>query len=162
MYRTFTTITTSFICALALIVIGGCAAKELASKEEDAQAKEFVAPANKSNIYIVRKGGIRGQAIHMSIALDREVVAAIQNDTYVLLQVNPGKHRLEIGNSLKKTLPNVDFLHPVNINLETLPGRSYFVAGNMTMGRPNVSVLPESEGRILLSKAKFRRVPTLK
>ncbi len=151
--------------ALMVVVIGflvsACASKNLTTREDDGLAKLFNPPADKSYIYVVRERAIRGQAIHMSISLDREVVGAIQNNTYVLLETTPGEHKIEVGNSVSNEKLKVDFLSPTNIDLETLPGRVYFIAGNLTMGRPDIKIVADEEGRKLLGTDKFRRVDSL-
>ena len=151
--------------ALMVVVIGflvsACASRDLATREDDSSAKLFNPPADQSYIYVIRERAIRGQAIHMSISLDREVVGAIQNNTYVLLEATPGKHKIEIGNSVSSEKLNVDFLSPAIIALETLPGRVHFIAGNMTMGRPDIKIVADEEGRKLLGNDKFKRVESL-
>jgi hypothetical protein len=152
----------AILIAVCVVAVSGCASTNLASGEADAAAKRFAPPANKSYVYIIRQRAVRGQAIHMSISMDREVVGAIQNKTYMLIEVAPGSHVLEIGNSMSGSGSDVDFLHPIRIELETLPGRSYFLAGNLTMGRPNVKIVTEAEGKALIVDNKFKRVQALR
>ena len=160
-YRTPCQYLPALLVLLFLTLLTGCANTQLASKEEDALAKQFSPPADRSYIYIIRESAIRGQAIHLSISIDRGVVGAIQNKTYALVDVKPGKHIVEVGNSVNGKGPNLDFLHPLRINLETLPGRSYFIAGHLTMGTPDIKVIPESQGRSLIVDKNFKRVKTL-
>lgn len=145
---------------LLIIVLSatGCATKQFASKEQDDAAKQFNPPADKSLIYVMRRSGIRGQAVHLSISLDRKIVGVIQKNTYIVLETEPGNHTLEFGTSVSNVEGRIDLILPSNLKLETLPGRVYFIIGNLTMSRPDVEIISDEQGRKLLVQENYKRV----
>jgi hypothetical protein len=153
-----------YVALMAVIVgflVSACATQHLATREDNILAKQFNPPADKSYIYVIRESTITGAAIFMSISLDQEVAGALQNNRYVLLEATPGRHEIQVGSSRRGEKKNVEFIAPTVIELETLPGRAYFIAGNMTMGRPDIRIVADEKGRKLLGKDKFKRVESL-
>ena len=109
---------------LSVIIMTGCVSKNLASEDFDRSAKQFNPPADKSFIYVLRSS-YHGDW-HMGVTLDGKTVGSIRNKTYVLLEVLPGHHQLKLG-------PLVTKIDAPDIELETLPGRSYFVSARFEM-----------------------------
>jgi hypothetical protein len=85
------------IAPFSLIVVAGllagCASVPTASDEVDRQAKTFAVAPGKSNIYLFRNESM-GAAVKMDVALDGRPVGQTAAKTYMLFEVEPGKHTL--------------------------------------------------------------------
>jgi Protein of unknown function (DUF2846) len=94
----------------------------MSSSDEDAKAKQFEVPADKSRIYVYRNESLGG-AIKVPITLDGQMVGQTARKTYFIFDVSPGKH--EVGcvaeTSSKATV-------------DALPGKIAFVWQEMKMG----------------------------
>jgi len=122
-----------------LIVLNGCASVPMASLDLDKEAKQFSAPHDKSRIYIYRNESLGG-AVRMVVSLDGATLGQTGPKTYFVVDVQPGKHRIE---SLTENVATLD--------LETQPGKSYFVWQEVKMGlwsaRSALHQVPEEQGR---------------
>lgn len=74
-----------------LLLLPGCASVPLASKEQDAAAKQFQAPADKGRIYVYRNEFLGG-AVKIPITLDGRVAGSTLKNTYLAFDVDPGTH----------------------------------------------------------------------
>lgn len=124
---------------LALVLLGGCASVPMASKDHDAQAKEFTVQKNQSNIYLYRNENIGG-AIAIPVMIDGRVAGKTAAKTYFLWSVPPGKHEIvSMGENTEK------------ITLDTKAGKNYFVWQEIKMGmwqpRTLLHVMNEEDGR---------------
>lgn len=109
--------------ALAVVLMAtGCASVPMASPEQDAAAKTFVVKPNKANVYVYRNESF-GAAVKMPVALNGRLVGDTAAKTYMLLEVDPGKHTL-----VSKT-ENDSIL---DITAEA--GNNYFVWQEVKMG----------------------------
>jgi len=150
------------LLALSMIFVTGCVTKNLAGKDLDRSAKSFNPPADKSFIYVMRNS-YHGDW-HMAVTLDGNSVGTIRNKTFLLLEVLPGDHRIKLG------LP-VEYIEmtPADIELETLPGRSYFLSARFTMApgmlfnvdTVDAEILSEEVGKDLILRKYKRAVSSL-
>lgn len=147
--------TTTALTGLAVLLLSGCVQSQLASKESNTEAKRFTAPADISYVYVVRRKAIRLNGVYLAVSIDREVVGKLGNRSYLLAELTPGHHEIEI----RPDSTAID--HPIKLELETLPGRSYFIVGHMTMGRPDMKVVSEEDGKALLRDTRFERAELL-
>lgn len=69
-------------------LLSGCASVPMADTSADAQAKQFVAPANAANLYIYRNETF-GAAVKMPVLVDGMAVGDTVAHTYILKQVTP-------------------------------------------------------------------------
>ncbi|HXH64023.1 MAG TPA: DUF2846 domain-containing protein [Mariprofundaceae bacterium] len=111
------------ILVVALLsLLGGCATVPMASLDKDNQAKTFQAPPQASRIYIYRNENMGG-AIPMAVSVDGKTVGQTGPKTYFMLDVAPGKHRIE---SLTENV--------ASLTLNTEQGKSYYVWQEVKMG----------------------------
>lgn len=106
------------VVAAALIgaaFVTGCASVPMASPERDSQAKSFTVKHDKSNIYVYRNESM-GAAVKLPIVLDGKIVGDTAAKTFMLLEVNPGNHKLVSKGETDSAL-----------DLVTKPGTNYFV-----------------------------------
>ncbi len=82
---------TAVILVLAL-TLWACATVALAPPAKDQQAKTFEVSEQEANIYVFRRAKIAGDALLLPIYLDGQFVGGVAPETFLLLQVNPGKH----------------------------------------------------------------------
>lgn len=81
------------VAALAIATLSGCASVPMASEAQDAEAKQFMPPKGKANIYVYRNEFLGG-AVAMEIDLDGKQVAVTRANNFVRLIVAPGKHTI--------------------------------------------------------------------
>ena len=102
--------------------VTGCASVPMASPERDSQAKTFSVKPDKSNIYVYRNESMGG-AVKLPVVLDGKIVGDTAAKTFMLLEVNPGKHQLVSKGETDSTL-----------ELLTQPSKNYFVWQEVKMG----------------------------
>ena len=83
----------TLVAALAVAALAGCASVPMASPELDARAKAFATDPAKAGLYVYRNESL-GAAIKMPVTLDGKPVGTTAAKTYLMLMVEPGKHRL--------------------------------------------------------------------
>lgn len=82
------------VLAIVLAVLSGCASVPMASKEQDAAAKSFAAPASdKAGLYVYRNSFV-GQALRKVVSIDGTVIGTTANKTYFYKEIAPGGHKL--------------------------------------------------------------------
>ncbi len=106
---------------LASAFLSGCASVKMASKEQDAAAKQFVASADKAKIYVYRNETL-GAALKMPVTLDKKHIGDTASKTYFVLEVAPGKHTLTSQGTES------------SLDIETEAGKTYFVWQEVKMG----------------------------
>ena len=97
----------------------------------------------------------------MLVTLDGKSVGTVRNKTFLLLEVLPGDHQIKLG-------PYVN-ITPTEIELETLPGRSYFLSARFTMApgmlfnveSVEAEILSEEVGKDIISRKYKRAVSSL-
>ena len=83
------------ICiAIVSLAMSGCATVALMPDKLDATAKRFSPSPGKANIYVARMGSLLGMDRLFTVYLDGRLVGSIAPNTYLLLEVAPGEHRL--------------------------------------------------------------------
>lgn len=76
-----------------VLICAGCATISLAEREQDLQAKRFMADQNKATIYIYRiKKGIAGVGALSEIRKDGKIIGRIVPGTFLQIIVDPGKY----------------------------------------------------------------------
>jgi hypothetical protein len=94
----------------------------MASMEQDAAAKTFQAPPDKSRIYLYRNEAM-GSAVKIPVTLDGRMAGQTGPKTYFVWDVAPGVHELTcVGETSGK------------LSLTTKPGQAYYVWQEMKMG----------------------------
>jgi hypothetical protein len=96
----------------------------MASKEQDAAAKQFSPPPkNKAGLYMYRNL-LKGQALKKRLLLDGVVIGATANKTFFYREIMPGKHTLATESEFGDN----------SITLQTDAGKNYFVQQYIKMG----------------------------
>lgn len=151
----------SLFITIMVMGITGCASPKLAPLELDKIAKEFAPPAHKSYIYVMRNYTFDSNAILMKVLLKEHInfiyereVSFLAADTYVLFEVSPGKYEV-----ITKSAPRVN---KGIIQLETLPGRAYFIASQFGTIDPDlplyIELLPNEVGKKTILENNYKRV----
>lgn len=135
------------VTAIAVATLSGCASIPMASKEKDLDAKQFIVPAYKSNIYVYRNE-FMGGAVGMEIDLDGKQVAITRNNNYVRLVVEPGKH------SITSHAENDD-----TIEVDAIEGNNHYVWQEVKMGimmaRTKLHIVDEETGKKGVNECKL-------
>lgn len=91
---------------------------------------------------------------HIEYAVYRREVSFLAADTYVLFEVSPGKYEV-----ITKSAPREN---KGIIQLETLPGRTYFIASQFGTIDPDlplyIELLPNEVGKKTILENNYRRV----
>lgn len=124
-----------------------CIAVPLAEKAEDTKAKQFQAPvAAKSRIYIVRPY-LQEQKKKSSLLIDGQAITEIAPMTYVVLDVNPGVHRITLN-----THDNTE------LQLDLEAGKVYYIQYKLTVWFETVTghltLLDEKKGKSQVLESK--------
>ncbi|HEC20102.1 MAG TPA: DUF2846 domain-containing protein [Gammaproteobacteria bacterium] len=106
----------------ALALLSGCASVPMATKADDAMAKQFKVSPDKARIYVYRNEML-GAAIPMVVALDGKVMGKTAAKTYFVFEVNPGPHEIMSQGEKDKVL---------TVNAEA--GKNYYVWQEVKMG----------------------------
>lgn len=127
--------------------VTGCASVPMASPERDSQAKTFGVKPDKSNIYIYRNESMGG-AVKLPVVLDGKIVGDTAAKTFMLLEVNPGKHRLVSKGETDSALEMV-----------TQPQKNYFVWQEVKMGTwaasSKLQLVDEATGKAGVAECKL-------
>ncbi len=134
---------------VVVAAITGCAATvTLAPESLDRAAKQFSPLPDKANIYLTRTNLFLGSGVLLQVYLDRQLVGSIAPGTYLLLEVEPGTHRIAV-------------VTQENQDVETITaerGQNYFVDVNPEFGlrsaRAGLQKLSPEEGRKAVQNAK--------
>lgn len=109
---------------LLMAFFSGCASVPKASKEKDAAAKTFAAPAaGQSGIYIYRDSFI-GQALKKNVYIDGKLIGESSNKVFFYASVPAGTHKLSSESEFSDN----------SIELKTEAGKNYFVEQYIKMG----------------------------
>jgi hypothetical protein len=135
------------LCFIAVLLSGCAATVPMAMATLDAEAKQFVAPAGQSNVYVFRSGG-PGWAILFQVQLDGRVIGSIAPNTYHLVAVEPGDHTIASSTSENSRM----------VRFRALAGQSYFFEIEPQMGwvsaRVGLEQVDDEHGRKGVLEAK--------
>jgi Protein of unknown function (DUF2846) len=115
-------IKSSFVAVMLLLLASGCASVPMASKEDDAAAKNFQAPADLGRIYVYRNEAMGG-AVKIPITLDGKLVGSTGRNTFFVFDASPGSH--EVG-CIGET--------PGKVTVDLKGGEAAYVWQEMKMG----------------------------
>ena len=132
---------------LSSMVLASCRTVPMANIEDDSKAKNFSTKPNKAQIYIYRNEMI-GAAIKIDVNLDGQLVGRTLSDTYLLLEVPPGKHTIMSEAENKSSL-----------DIDAAKGKSYFIWQEVKMGfwlaRSELHSVDESTGKAGVRECKM-------
>lgn len=99
-----------------------CVTVIMASRGDDALAKQFApAPHDNARLYIVRPYTIE-PTIKTEVAMDGNAVAELAPRTYLMLDIAPGEHRLQMRTNALS-----------NATMRFSAGQTYFIAHDLTL-----------------------------
>lgn len=129
-----------WLCACAVLFSGCVATVPMAVGSLDTEAKKFVPPTGRSNVYVFRGSGI-GMALAFQVILDGRIIGSIAPGTYHLIAVDPGDHAVAASSNENSKL----------VRFVAAPGQSYFFEVEVKMGwasgRVGLEQVDEREGR---------------
>jgi len=123
------------VIAVVTLLLAGCASTPQASREHDAEAKQFRTHPNASTIYVYRSrfDRLEDQTV---LYIDGRLVGETLPGTYFRIDTPPGRHVLSgIGIDSGK------------VALDTRPSQLYYVELTVTEGLSNFRLMPEDTGR---------------
>ena len=115
-----TSIVGTFVIALAVASVAGCAPLPMADAAPDAQAKTFAPNSGRANVYVYRNERL-GAVVRMAITVDGQEMGMTRGKTYLLLRLDPGKHTIVSQGQTQSAL-----------TLDVAPGNNYFVWQEVT------------------------------
>lgn len=144
-------ICTSLISIAFVLLLSGCASVPMADKEHDRQAKIFAPKKNISNIYIY---GFYASGVKHKVTIDGQVDIAITNGDFILLEVPPGNHAINIPDSKwgQHLMNDPRF----GKEIDTKGGENYFLELDLKLESGNyLRQIDEEKGRKLVSESNL-------
>jgi hypothetical protein len=146
-----------WLVPVALLVLAGCvsyippAPSPLASPASDAQAKQFVPPQGKANLYVSRPGEFTlfGKPTPYGVTLDGKEVGGIMPGMYFCFALEPGDHTLSATCQ--------DSIDSIKVHADA--GKNYYyqlstsTADNKTKMSLGLVIL-ESMGKLMVNNTK--------
>lgn len=114
---------------LLLAVLGGCASTPQASRQRDAQAKQFISHPATSAIYVYRTDTYVEEA-DTTLYIDGRLIGSTLQRSFFRVDVNPGVHRLNGMGPDQGSL-----------TIETRPDQVYYVELSVLGGDSHFSVV---------------------
>ena len=126
---------TPVLLTFVLLLLTGCASTPQASREADADAKQFVTHPSSSTIYVYRSevDRPRDQTV---LYVDDRIIGATLPGAYFRIDAVPGRRVLQ-GIAADSG----------RIALDTRPGTLYFVEMHVIEGQSHFRLVPEDVGR---------------
>jgi len=118
-----------------LALLAGCASTPQATRERDAEAKEFTTHPGHSTIYVYRPESDTPDSDTV-LWIDNKLIGATLPRSYFRVNVEPGKHTLRGMGHDQGTL-----------TLDTRPGELYFVSLYVFSGNSHFWPVPAETGR---------------
>ncbi len=142
LFRFFTTIT-----VLSAGLLTGCASVQMATSNEDAQAKNFTVNPQSAKLYIYRNE-FMGQAIKMPVELDGKEIGKTISKSFLVTTVAPGKHSL-----LSKAE------NDSSLEIDTEAGKNYYIWQEIKMGflsaRSKLQLVDAAQGQAGVRESKL-------
>lgn len=133
--------------AAVAITLAGCASVPMGDAKMDAQAKTFVAPQDKTGLYIYRNESM-GAVAKMTVAIDGQTVGQTAAKTFIYKEVPPGKH------VITSSAENTDTLE-----IDAKPGTLAFIWQEVKMGilsaRSKLHLVTAEEGKKGVGETKL-------
>jgi Protein of unknown function (DUF2846) len=132
----------------AVLATSGCAATvSLMPEALDAEAKRFTPPPDKANLYLTRTSNL-GMAVLFQVHLDGKLAGAVAPGTYLLFDVEPGKHQISVLTQESQA----------TLTINAASGANYFVNVEPKFGwqhaRAGLEELTREDGQKAVREAK--------
>lgn len=119
-------------------ILTGCASSPKAPPEKDMEAKQFIVPNGKSNIYLYRNT-IIGFQKSMPVSLDNKRAGITGANTYIRWVVVPGKHVV---------VSHPAGSEPSRVIIDTVAGKNYYIWQEVISGPSSeLHMVSEEEGQ---------------
>lgn len=132
---------------LTAMTVSGCASVQMASDAQDSAAKTFQVKPGKANIYVFRNETF-GAALKMPVALNGGLVGDTASKTYLLMEVDPGRHTVVSKTENDST-----------VEVNAVAGQNYFLWQEVKMGlmsaRSNLQLVDEKTGKAGVNECKL-------
>jgi hypothetical protein len=123
------------VVVLLVLLVTGCTSTPEASRERDAEAKQFLTHPATAAIYVYRPD-VDQFEYHVDLYIDGRIVGETLPRTFFRIDVAPGRHVLHgSAQDLGK------------LELDTRPDALYFVEHAVAAGQSYFRVVPEEIGR---------------
>jgi uncharacterized protein YceK len=136
------------LAAIAANLVG-CASVNMGDAQQDAAAKQFTAPADKSGVYIYRNESM-GAAVKMDVEVDGNALGQTAAKTYLYKEIAPGKH------TITSKAENTD-----TVEIDAKPGVLYYVWQEVKMGilyaRTRLHLVDEAQGKEGVMETKLAK-----
>ncbi len=114
----------------------------------DLQAKHFLPPEDKGNLYVVRPGSLIGVGMLLQIVVDGKVLGAVRSGTYLLADLTPGKHTVTVITESDSESTDLAIKKGQNFFIQVKPTWGWISSGI------SVKTLDAEIGRNLVQKTK--------
>jgi hypothetical protein len=131
--------------SIFVLLLTGCSAIPLASREENQVAKEFHTLPNGSAIYIFRDQVLVGSAIAATLFVDGKLIGGINDHDFRRLEVAPGQHQLTATSNTGVV---------ASLHIEAKAGDIYFVRATSW---PRLMLVTSDEGKKQVRKCKLEK-----
>ena len=133
---------------VVVLAIGGCAATvPLMPQTLDEEAKRFAPSPEKTNIYLTRRSSL-GMAVLFQVHLDGKLAGSIAPETYLLFEVEPGKHQIAVITQESQDAMTISAGRGENYFVDVVPKFGWRHA------RAALEELSQEEGRKAVQNAK--------
>ena len=127
-------------CIALVLVVAGCASTPQATRERDADAKQFSSHPGSSTVYIYRPDSDIPDSDTV-LWIDGKLIGATLPRAYFRVNLDPGEHKLS-GMGLDNGA----------LTIETRPGELYFVALYVLSGHSRFWVVPPEIGQKAINR----------
>ncbi|MCQ9123669.1 DUF2846 domain-containing protein [Rodentibacter caecimuris] len=141
----------NFLGLSAVLFLTACAKTEMASPQQDAQAKRFDTPKKGlSGLYIYRDS-VFGAVLKKNLYVDDKFIGESAPKVFFYKQVKAGDHKI----STESEFSNND------LNIKTDSGKNYFIRQYIKMGvfvgGANLEQVSEEKGKAAVQKLKMAK-----
>jgi len=128
-----------------------CASVVLADDKEEKQAKELrPSSAEKAKLYVVRSGMVVAR-LPTSVSLDKKDIASLAPDTFITLEISPGKHQLDVvtfgGDQIESDFKGgASYFYKVNLGI------------NFNISSEHIATISRSEIQGLMAQLRMAKI----
>ena len=132
---------------VVLLATSGCATVALMPEPLDVEAKRFSPSPEKANIYITRSSGA-APGVLFQVHLDGKLAGSLAPDTYLLVDVEPGKHQIAVLTQESQDAMTITASRGENYFVDLVPKFGWQYA------RAALKELTQAEGKKAVQNAK--------
>lgn len=137
----------SWLVAVVIMHLIGCASVPPASQEFELKATKFSPPLGTAAVYVYRQHSIVGSAVLFLVSLDYKDFGSVATDTFLYGPINSGEHVIKVGGGIPLSVASIKF------NAEA--GKLYFFEVSPSWIQIKIESVNEAEGREKLGKLRL-------